>query len=78
MTEIESVNYIFECMNRINLDYDGAYNYIEKNVTDVEKYIAYNISIDLINDTNFFFTVDDTAGRIHNNVTNLSRDIDHI
>lgn len=75
MTENENINYIYECMNEIILDYDNAYNWIEQNVTEIDKYVSYNISLDLINEANYFFIVDDTAGRIHNNFTNLPKDL---
>jgi stress-induced morphogen len=67
--------YIYDCLQQIKIDAEGAKNYIEQNIYNNEEYSSYNISVDLIESKSFFFTVDSTAGRIHNNITNLSRNL---
>jgi hypothetical protein len=67
--------YIYDCLQQIKIDAEGARNYIEQNIYDNEEYSSYNISVDLIESKSFFFTVDSTAGRVHNNITNLSRNL---
>jgi hypothetical protein len=67
--------YIYDCLQQIKIDTEGARNYIEQNIYNNEEYSSYNISVDLIESKSFFFTVDNTAGRVHNNITNLSRNL---
>jgi hypothetical protein len=67
--------YIYDCLQQIKIDAEGARNYIEQNIYNNEEYSSYNISVDLIESKSFFFTVDSTAGRVHNNITNLSRNL---
>lgn len=71
----EQHRYIYKCLQKLSIKYDEAKYFIENNITNIDQYIYYNISLDLIASKNFFFCVDNTAGRIHNNVTNLSRDL---
>jgi len=67
--------YIYDCLQQIKIDAEGARNYIEQNIYNNEEYSSYNISVDLIESKSFFFTVDSIAGRVHNNITNLCRNL---
>ncbi|MFH1196969.1 MAG: hypothetical protein V1720_14825 [bacterium] len=67
--------YLYNCLQDVTIQYDEAKYFIERNVTDCCQYVSYNISVDMIESKSFFFTVDSTAGRVHNNITNLSRDL---
>lgn len=67
--------YIFDCLKKIEINEDEARYYIEHHTEKYEEYNYKSISVDLIATKNFFFKVDSTAGRVHNNITNLSRDL---
>lgn len=67
--------YIYDCLNKVSILEDEARYFIERNSTKAEEYNSYSISVDLIVSLNYFFVVDSTAGRIHNNITNLSSDL---
>jgi len=67
--------HIWNCLNQITMNSDGARNYIENANLEAEKYFSYLIAIEMIESRTFFQTVDNTAGRLHNNITNLSRQI---
>lgn len=65
--------YIFNCLEQIEIDYEAAKDFLNKNAVDIEQYNSWNCSIDMIHFKDWFFVVDKTAGRVHNNITNLSR-----
>jgi hypothetical protein len=67
--------YIYNCLTKVEIKEDEARYFIEQNTTEAEKYNSYSYSIDLIAWKEFFFVVDSTAGRVHNNVTNLSSEL---
>lgn len=68
--------FLYENLNKISINHNEAVKYINTNCSgDPELYNAYKISIDYLNEKNFYFTVDNTAGRVHTNVTNLSKDL---
>lgn len=73
--QLDQHQYIYDCLQQVKIDAEGARNYIEQNIYSDTEYSNYNISVDLIDSKSFFFTVDSTAGRVHNNITNLSRDL---
>ena len=72
---LDQHRYIYDCLRHVNINAEGARNYIEQNIFRDAEYSSYNISVDLIESKSFFFTVDSTAGRVHNNITNLSREL---
>lgn len=81
--------FIYDNLLKIEIDYKPAIEFINaeytkdyaKAKTKKEKEKAINkfnsafMSIDYIYRKKWFFKVDDVAGRIHNNITNLSRDL---
>ena len=68
-------NYLYECLTKTQIDYEPAKYFVSSTITDFEKYVAYNCSIDMIHSKDWFFVVDSTAGRVHNNISNLSKKI---
>jgi hypothetical protein len=66
--------YIFNCLEQIEIDYEAAKDFLNKTASDVERYNSWNCSIDMIYLKDWFFICDKTAGRIHNNITNLQKD----
>lgn len=73
--QLNQHRYIYECLKQVTINYEEAKYFIESNITNIDKYVAYNSSINLIDAKYWFFTVDETAGRVHNNITNLSRNL---
>jgi len=67
--------HISNCLHNITIDSEKARDFIESANLDAEKYYSYLIAVDMIEDKAFFQTVDKTAGRVHNNITNLSRQL---
>lgn len=67
--------YIYECLKKISINEDEARYFIEHNTTKIEEYVNHSISVDLIVNRDYFFVADSTAGRVHNNITNLSSDL---
>jgi hypothetical protein len=65
--------YIFSCLEQIEIDYEAAKDLLNKSNLDFEQYNSWNCSIDMIHFKDWFFVVDKTAGRVHNNITNLSK-----
>ena len=72
ITEIPH-KYIFSCLEQVEIDYEAAKEFLNKTVLDFEQYNSWNCSIDMIYNKDWFFVVDKTAGRVHNNITNLSK-----
>jgi hypothetical protein len=54
------------------MDFDGARNLIEVSKLNEYQYNSYSISVDMIESKTWFQTIDNTSGRCHNNITNLS------
>ena len=69
------LEYLFECLEKIDILYESAKAIIESTAQDLEQYNSWNISIDMIHSKDWFFVVDKTAGRVHNNITNLPKNI---
>lgn len=67
------LKYLYGCLERIEIDYENAKDFLNKTVSDFEQYNSWNCSIDMIHSKDWFFVVDKTAGRVHNNITNLSK-----
>ncbi|MDQ7818374.1 MAG: hypothetical protein RDU14_15210 [Melioribacteraceae bacterium] len=67
--------YILSCLEQIEIQYEEAKYFIESTITNIDEYFSYSYSIDLIKAKDWFFVVDKTAGRIHNNITNLSKNL---
>ena len=65
--------YLYECLEQIEIDYETAKTVLNQTDCDFEQYSSWNCSIDMIYSKDWFFVVDKTAGRVHNNVTNLSK-----
>lgn len=68
-------SYLYDCLSQTQIDYEPAKYFVASTVTEFENYVAYNCSIDMIHSKDWFFIVDSTAGRVHNNITNLSKKI---
>lgn len=73
---ISGSNYkhIFSCLEKVEIDYEAAKSFINNAALEIEQFNSWNCSIDMIHYKDWFFTVDRTAGRIHNNITNLPKD----
>ena len=67
------LKYIYECLEKTEIDYSAAKVLLNKMVSDNEQFNSWNCSIDMIHYKDWFFVVDKTAGRVHNNITNLPR-----
>ena len=68
--------FLFDNLNKIRINHADAIQFINENYSgDPDIYNAYRVSIDYIQEKTFFFKVDDIAGRVHTNITNLSRDL---
>ena len=63
--------YISSCLEKVEIEYDAAKEYLNKSDLDFEQYSFWNCSVDMIHSKDWFFRVDSTAGRVHNNITNL-------
>jgi len=67
---------LYDNLNKITIDSTKAIKFVYKNYSnDIDKLNSYLISIDLISDKNFFFVVDEVAGRLHTNVSNLPKEL---
>lgn len=68
--------FLYNNLNKINIDHLEALNFINQNYSfDPYIFNSFKISIDYINDKSFFFVVDNIAGRVHTNISNLSREL---
>jgi hypothetical protein len=67
--------YIYQCLEKVKIEHEQAKYFIESNITNVDEYFSYNASIDLIKAEDWFFVPDSTAGRVHNNITNLPKNL---
>lgn len=68
--------FLFNNLNKVSINHTKAIKCINENYSgDPDIYNAYKISVDYIQDKTFFFKVDNTAGRVHTNITNLSREL---
>ena len=65
--------YLFNCLEQIEIDYDAAINYLNDHAENSEQYNSWYCSIERIHNKDWFFIVDKTAGRVHNNITNLAK-----
>lgn len=65
--------YIYDCLEKVSMDVEGARSLIEVSNLNEYEYSSYSISVDMIESQTWFQTVDSTAGRVHNNITNLSK-----
>ena len=74
LTKMEHIH-IWNCLKSISIDSEEARAYINDSNLEAEKYFSYLIAVDMIEDGTFFQSVDKTAGRVHNNITNLSRNL---
>lgn len=73
-TSNSTYEYLEYCLKNVSVDYSGAYNYIEQNITGFNRFISYNLSLDLINSPeDRSLIVDSIAGRVHTNVSNLPK-----
>jgi len=67
---------LLDNLYRIGIDHTEAIKFINCNYSgDPDIYNAYKVSIDYIHEQILFFKVDDIAGRVHTNITNLSREL---
>lgn len=74
----EGIEYemLYENLTKLNIDYLKANDFINRNYSnDPDKYNPYKISIDYIHEKNFYFKVDNVAGRVHTNITNLPKEL---
>jgi hypothetical protein len=65
--------YLFECLEKIEIDYEAAMNFLNNHAENFEQYNSWYCSIERIHNKDWFFTVDQKAGRVHNNITNLAK-----
>jgi hypothetical protein len=65
--------YLYKCLEQVEIDYEAAKDFLNKTVTDIKQFDYWNYSIDKIYNKDWDFAVDKTAGRLHNNITNLSK-----
>lgn len=76
--ELDIKRKLVNCLNRIQIDYDGAFEYLNKlkneNLIEDSKYQKNIISIENINSQHFYFNFDD-FGRFHTNFTILKKEI---
>lgn len=63
--------YLLDCLEKVEIDYSGALNYIHDNVTETTKEIPYILSVEELNSSNLYCKVDNTAGRLHTNITSF-------
>jgi len=65
---------LLDNLYKIKINHTEAIKFINCNYScDPDIYNAYRVSIDYIHEQTFFFKVDDIAGRVHTNITNLSK-----
>ncbi len=68
--------FLSDNLSKISINHTEAIKYINRKYSgDPDIYNAYRVSIEYIYEKTFFFKVDTIAGRIHTNITNLSRDL---
>jgi hypothetical protein len=72
---ITPFSYLYQCLTQTQIDYENAKYFAISKITDFDEYISCNCSIDMIQAKDWFFVVDSTAGRVHHNITNLSKKI---
>ncbi len=72
--KLKQHKFLYDNLHKLDIDNKNAKEFI-RSIYDTEIYNSYLISIDYINEKKFFFKVDNIAGRVHNNVTNLSKDL---
>jgi len=74
----EGVEYslLYENLQKITIDSTNAINFTYSNYSNDEYAKIYNlISIEKLRSKDFFFKVDNTAGRVHTNITNLDSNL---
>lgn len=68
--------FLYNNLNRISINHYEALTYILTNYSfDPYLFNSYKISIDYLNRKNFYFKVDNVAGRIHTNISNLPKEL---
>lgn len=65
--------YLFKCLEQIEIEYESAINYLNDHAENFEQFNAWYCSIERIHNKDWFFIIDKTAGRVHNNITNLAK-----
>lgn len=65
--------YVTNCMESLDIDYKNAIKFIDETIEEENRESAYTITADLFEFK--FATVDDKGKRLHNNLTNISRDL---
>uniref|UniRef100_A0A7V3E7I4 Uncharacterized protein n=1 Tax=Ignavibacterium album TaxID=591197 RepID=A0A7V3E7I4_9BACT len=65
--------FLFNCLEQIEIDYDSAIAFLDKIELNFEQFNSYYCSIERIKNKDWFFIIDKTAGRVHNNLTNLPK-----
>jgi hypothetical protein len=87
--KIRHLRFLYDNISRTEFDDVGATRFIkeeyhialnkakspQKKKEATDRYNALKISIDYLKRQDIFFTDDPTAGRVHNNITNLSKDL---
>jgi len=67
--------YIKDCLENVSFDAESARKFVTDNVFDIDQFNAYIISVDMLESKTFYFVIDTVAGRVHNNITNLAREL---
>ena len=65
--------YLFKCLEQIEIDFEAAMDRLNNHTENSEQFSSSFCLINRIHNKDWFFTVDKTAGRVHNNVTNLAK-----
>lgn len=71
-TAIQYVH-IWNCLNRVKIKSNKAKEFLINSNLKTSKYIRNLIAVEMIENGIFFQVVDNTAGRVHNNITNMSK-----
>jgi hypothetical protein len=66
--ETEVHKHLFEMLQKISINYDLAFNYIEKMKCSIYEYEYAIIAVDKLKNEDFFL-IDDEYGRVHTNIT---------
>lgn len=65
--------FLFNCLEQIEIDYNAAMEVLNTPDINFEQYNSYYFSLEKIKNKDWFFILDKTAGRVHNNLTNLPK-----
>jgi len=69
--------YLIKCLKSIKVDYDGAHNWLEQNISEINNYEYSNVtgSIDLLYSNDSHYSISSLSGRFYSTVTNLKKEL---